>query len=84
MTDRLALIKARHAEAGGGNGDLLWLIAEVERQRRHREWAIKEARMNALRYWNTLSAAEQEIERLSGPPAFLDEALNSGRGEYKP
>ena len=33
MTDRLALIKARHAEAGGGNGDLAWLVAEMERLR---------------------------------------------------
>ena len=33
MTDRLALIKARHAEAGGGDGDLAWLVAEVERLR---------------------------------------------------
>ena len=33
MTDRLALIKARHAEAGGGDGDKCWLIAEVERLR---------------------------------------------------
>ena len=29
--NRLELIKARHAEAGGGDADKAWLIAEVER-----------------------------------------------------
>ena len=33
MTDRLALIKARHAEAGGGDAEKAWLVAEVERLR---------------------------------------------------
>jgi hypothetical protein len=33
MTDRLALIRSRHAEAGGGDADKAWLIAEVERLR---------------------------------------------------
>ena len=33
MADRLALIRARHAEAGGGDGDVTWLIAEVEKLR---------------------------------------------------
>ena len=32
--DRLALIRARHEEAGGGNGDFEWLIAEVEKLRK--------------------------------------------------
>ena len=27
---------------------------------------------------------EAEVKRLSGPPAFLDEALNSGDGSCKP
>lgn len=31
--DRLALIKARHAEAGAGDADKTWLIEEVERLR---------------------------------------------------
>jgi len=31
--DRLALIRARHEEAGGGDEDKAWLLAEVERLR---------------------------------------------------
>jgi len=31
MTDRLTLIRARHAEAGGGDADKEWLLAEVEK-----------------------------------------------------
>ena len=72
MTDRLALIKARHAEAGGGNGDLEWLVAEVERLRVR------------LREDNeTMLELETRIKALD-PSAFLDEALNSGNGEYRP
>jgi hypothetical protein len=33
MLDRLALIRSRHAEAGGGDADKEWLMAEVERLR---------------------------------------------------
>ena len=67
MADRLALIRARHAEAGGGDADKAWLLDEVERQRKHRHWALIEARANEIAYqaacglWQN---AEKEIEQL--------------------
>lgn len=42
--DRLTLIEARHAEAGGGDGDKGWLIAEVRRLRARIEGYEAQAR----------------------------------------
>ena len=68
MTDRLALIKARHAEAGGGDGDLAWLVAEVERLRADIQTAL-------------IHHDKGDIEDVA---SVLDEALNSGKGVYQP
>ena len=104
MTDRLALIKARHAEAGGGDGDKAWLIAEVERlitelgtireecpcvrmQDHFDDTPLQAVRWTVSRLISLEVEAQRawaEVKRLSGPPSFLDEALNSGRGVYRP
>ena len=74
MTDRLSQIKARHAEAGGGDADKQWLIEQVENLRAK----LKE-------YEDFTAAFRQAYEPGSNTAqAVLDEALNTGNGSYKP
>lgn len=48
MTDRLALIRARHEEAGGGDEDKTWLLVEVERLRKELRGAVSHVLDEAL------------------------------------
>ena len=98
MTDRLALIRARHAEAGGGDADKCWLIAEVERLRGTMvdfplgdrvcaygcgpcRWEPGPWHERGCPSWRPNIA---QTEGADAVRATLDEALNSGRGEYRP
>jgi hypothetical protein len=78
MADRLALIRSRHAEAGGGDADKTWLLAEVERLREVIRRHLSSHEMDTV--YGTISWACQDDEMR----AVLDEALNSGDGAYRP
>lgn len=75
MNDRLALIKARHIEAGGGNGDLAWLLAEVERLEARNAERSRELQKYMWRETTILEArdrAEAEVSRLRARVAELE------------
>jgi hypothetical protein len=73
--DRLALIRSRHAEAGGGDADKAWLIAEVERLdgaiRQHLQPHIEHKEDGTTWSW---ACADADLAAAVYPPEARDRA----------
>ena len=75
LCDRLALIERRHVEAGCGDADKGWLLAECKRLRGEVQGRDKHIEELCRIHRDTIDAATNP---------GLDEALNSGDGSYRP
>ena len=97
MTDRLSQIKARHAEAGGGDADKAWLLEQVRRERRHALWVERrcwrkiplleaighlEARIEAAEEERNAAVAEVERLRRAMPPVVVTYAAFAEDKQY--